>query len=134
MMRSPETDRRGLAIVATLAAALAFGVLVGCDSRPDTSPNPPAPTPGVDRVVSAATDRACYATHRAAGSDTLRNDTTRRDIRGLALSAGVDQRVRDAIVNGLYARDTTPVDRATAVRMYQLVRSACERAGWQQPR
>lgn len=129
---------RGLFWPVAIFAVTAAVALGGCDGD---SPSPPAPTPAstddaTDGRANAPTAAACYAVWRAAGSndsENLRNVEIRNGIVGLAQTAGVDQRVRSAIVDGLYRRNTIPETVTDTMRRYRGVVSACDRAGWKRP-
>lgn len=102
---------------------LALTLTTGCQPRPGGPPTDyetPAP--------NAPTKEVCDATREAHRQGTLGSSGTRDKLIGLANKNAVDGRVRDSIVNGLYAGDTLPQGDSR----YRLVVSACERTGWKE--
>lgn len=101
-------------------------LLVGCTPERDNSPTPSSTSaPG----ANAVTRRTCDATVSAYLGDRIATAETKAELLGLANTAGVDGKVRSAIVDGLYAGNGMPIGDQITNR-YNLVLSACRRSGW----
>lgn len=104
-------------------------ILTSCSSETPRPKRTTTTTQTAQTMAHVVTMALCHEVVKQ--HDTLATDATRADLVGKANTPGVDRRVWDAIVNGLYAGGSLPPSDVVESR-YQNVISACGRAGWEQ--
>lgn len=111
--------------MALTSLAVLLLVLTGCTPKEDSHPAPNAP-----ESANAVTEHVCDETVKAYLGDTIATAEGKQHLLDLAKTASVNGTVRSSIVDGLYAGDGMPIGDQITNR-YNLVLSACRRAGWQ---